>query len=80
MNLGQIWKYQGNLNRMIEMDAEGVGANAIVGVFKDNNIIITANQVRTILKSYKELSKKGLPKAEAQKLIQQNYLSYCEPT
>ncbi|MCK2046013.1 hypothetical protein [Chromohalobacter moromii] len=79
MNPGQMWKFHGNLNRIIEMDAAGVGANAIAGVFQDHNINISANDVRSMLKANKELTKKALPKAEAAKLIDQNDLGGFQP-
>jgi len=79
MNLGQIWKFHGNLNRIVEMDAAGVGANAIAGVFQDNNININANDVRSMLKVNEVLTKKALSKAEAAKLIDQNDLGGTQP-
>lgn len=71
MNPGQMWKFHGNLNRIIEMDDAGVGENAIAGVFQDNNININADDVRSMLKTNVELARKALPKAEASKLINQ---------
>ena len=79
MNPGQMWKFHGNLKRIVEMDAAGVGANAIAGVFKDNNIDINANDVRSMLKANEVLTKKALPKAEAAKLINQNNLGGFQP-
>ncbi|WP_404361063.1 hypothetical protein [Methylotuvimicrobium sp. KM1] len=75
MNPGQMWKYHGNLNRIIEMDEAGLGANAIAGVFQDNNINIDANDVRSLLKTHETLAKKALPKNESKKLIEQNKLN-----
>jgi hypothetical protein len=48
MKLGDMWKFHGNLNRIVEMDAAGVGANAIAGVFQDNGIDLNSNDVRGI--------------------------------
>lgn len=79
MNPGQMWKFHGNLNRMVEMDSAGVGANAIAGVFQDNGIDINASDVRSMLKASKVLTKKALPKAEAAKLINQNNLGGIQP-
>ncbi|WP_081192523.1 hypothetical protein [Halomonas sp. BC1] len=79
MNPGQMWKFHGNLNRIIEMDEAGVGANAIAGVFQDNNIDINANDVRSLLKANKALTKKALPKSESRKLIDQNDLGGFQP-
>ena len=71
MKPSQMWKFHGNLNRIIDMDAAGVGANAIAGMFQDNGININANDVRSLLKANEQLTRKALPKTEAQKLIQQ---------
>ncbi|WP_217514453.1 hypothetical protein [Vibrio metschnikovii] len=79
MNPGQMWKFHGNLNRIIEMDAAGVGVNAIAGVFQDNNININANDVRSMLKVNEVLTNKALPKAESDKLISQNNLGGFQP-
>ena len=79
MNPGQMWKFHGNLNRMVEMDSAGVGANAIAGVFQDNGIDINASDVRSMLKANEVLTKKALPKAEAAKLINQNNLGGIQP-
>jgi len=79
MKPGQMWKFHGNLNRIIDMDAAGVGANAIAGVFQDNGININANDVRSLLKANEQLTRKALPKTEAQKLIQQVDIGGFEP-
>ena len=79
MNPGQMWKFHGTLNRRVEMDSAGVGANAIAGVFQDNGIDINASDVRSMLKANEVLTKKALPKAEAAKLINQNNLGGIQP-
>ncbi len=79
MNLSQMWKFHGNLKRIVDMDAAGVGANAIAGVFKDNNIDIDANDVRSLLKTQQVLAAKALPKEEAEKLIKQHELGGLKP-
>lgn len=62
MNPGQMWMFHGNLKRIVEMDAAGVGANAIAGVFQDNNIDINANDVCSMLKANEVLTKKPFQK------------------
>ena len=68
-------KFHGNINRIKELDEAGFGVNAISGIFRDYNIEISENDVRSLLNVTNTLTKKALPKAEVKKLIDQNDLS-----
>jgi len=59
----------GNINRIVEMDAAGMGANAIAGTFQDNNIALNADDVRFVLNRVPVLSSKALPKSAAKGAI-----------
>ena len=59
----------GNINRRVEMDAAGMGANAIAGTFQDNNIALNADDVRFVLNRVPVLSSKALPKSAAKAAI-----------
>lgn len=54
---------RGNLNRIMEMDAAGMGVHAISGVFRDHGIEISANDVATAIRTYAPLGAKPLPRA-----------------
>lgn len=54
---------RGNLNRIMEMNAEGMGLNAISGVFRDQGIEILPSDVATIIRTYVPLGAKPLSKA-----------------
>lgn len=60
----------GNINRIIEMKDAGVGNKTIAGIFQDNGINITANDVAVIYAAVPVLSTRALPKREAQAAIQ----------
>lgn len=78
MRIDKSIKLHGNMNRIIEMDAEGVGANAIAGIFQDFGMDINANDVRSALKFNAQLTKKVLPKKAAKNLIKQHNLGGFE--
>ncbi|MBK0677026.1 hypothetical protein GZ051_17670 [Klebsiella oxytoca] len=69
MNLKENLALWGNINRITEMDAGGMGANAIAGTFQDNNISINADDVRYVLNRIPALSKTALPKAVAKAAV-----------
>ncbi|HGM5435508.1 TPA: hypothetical protein ACKPY3_002846 [Serratia marcescens] len=69
MNIRKSLALHGNINRINEMDAAGMGANAIAGTFQDNNINISADDVRFVLTRIPELSSKALPKAAVKAAI-----------
>ncbi len=69
MKLNQSLKLHGNLNRVIELDEAGIGENTIVGLFADNDIDITVNDVRSILRIKDTLTNKALPKSVVKQTI-----------
>ncbi|KEY58492.1 hypothetical protein [Serratia sp. DD3] len=69
MKVKEYLALHGNINRIVEMDAGGMGANAIAGTFQDNDILINADDVRFVLARFPVLSSKALPKAVARKAI-----------
>ncbi|MDF7784142.1 hypothetical protein P4910_01235 [Pantoea stewartii] len=64
--------FHGNVNRVVEMDGEGMGANAIAGTFQDNGIPLNADDVRFILNRVPVIASKPLPKAKAKAAIAGN--------
>lgn len=69
MKVRESLALHGNINRIMEMDAENMGANAIAGTFQDNDININADDVRFVLRRIPALSSKALPKAAARAAI-----------
>lgn len=54
---------RGNVNRILEMDAAGMGPHAISGVFRDHGITIPASDIPVIIRTHGPLGDKPLPKA-----------------
>lgn len=69
MKLNENLTLWGNVNRITEMNAEGMGANAIAGTFQDNNILINADDVRFVLNRLPVLSTTALSKKAAKEAI-----------
>lgn len=67
---------RGNLNRIIEMDAEGMGLHAISGVFRDHGIEISPNDVATIIRTYVPLGAKPLSRAIVRAHIEGTRLAF----
>lgn len=59
----------GNLNRIQEMKNAGIGNNTIAGIFQDNGMNVTAQQIEVLSTIIPELSKKALPKKDVKKVI-----------
>jgi hypothetical protein len=74
MRIDKSLKLNGNINRILEMNAAGVGVNAIAGTFQDYGMNINADDVRGVLKISEELTKKAIPKKAVKQLIDQNNL------
>lgn len=72
MRLDKIWKLAGNLDRIEEMKSEGFGYNAIAGIFTDNGIPMTAQQVQTIHEVAPLLQNKGLEKKVVKDLVKKS--------
>lgn len=70
MRLDKMWKLAGNFDRITELSEAGYGPNAISGIFNDNGISISPDQVRAIQASAEALTSKGLPKAVCKGLIE----------
>ncbi len=67
---------RGNLNRIVEMDAAGMGLHAISGIFRDHGIEISSNDVATVLRIYVPLGSKPLPKSVVKAHIQGARLAF----
>ena len=69
MNLSEKIKFNGNVNRILEMSEQGVGNHGISGAFYDFGIKITPEEVNSIKQIVPKLDKKALPKENAIKMI-----------
>ncbi len=62
-------KLKGNINRILEMVAGGMGDHAIAGHFKDEEVEITSQCVRIIRTEMSELTRKAVTKASTSQAI-----------
>ena len=74
MRIQESVRLAGNFNRIRELNAAGVGANTISGLFIDHGINISPDDVRTLIKCDKALTSKSLPRKACKQVIQENEL------
>lgn len=72
MRINEGVKLIGNFNRVRELQEGGVGINCCAGAFLDCKMDLTAQDVETMIKLDKILTKKILPRKYVVKIIAAN--------
>lgn len=69
MKVNEIVKLVGNFNRVREMKKAGVGDKTIAASFEEQNMKITANDVKIVCKIDKVFTTKSYPKKMVKNVI-----------